>query len=205
MKIRRARESDSKELWSWRNDPQTRKNSTNKDEISWEAHSDWYASSLDNKAREIFIGLDDKTDEPIGMVRFDGNDAKATSDVSINLNPDWRGKKVSTTLLASAIKEYQEGRAYILIANIHPHNTASIKCFEQCGFAQEEETAELLTFKNRQGIIDAIEGVRSANNVNWMDLMRLAFRRAPKEAGDIVRRINSDDGKIADLLKRLGD
>jgi hypothetical protein len=38
-----------------------------------------------------------------------------------------------------------------------------------------------------------------------MDLLRLAFTSAPKEAGEIVRRINTDDNKISDLLKQLGE
>jgi hypothetical protein len=38
-----------------------------------------------------------------------------------------------------------------------------------------------------------------------MDLIRLAFRVAPKEANEIVGKINTGDGQIANLLKRLGE
>jgi methionyl-tRNA formyltransferase len=51
--------------------------------------------------------------------------------------------------------------------------------------------------------IDEIEKVRTANNVNWMDLLRLAFKVAPDEAKKLVRRINADDHKISELLARL--
>ena len=54
-------------------------------------------------------------------------------------------------------------------------------------------------------LIDEIERVRTANNVNWMDLLRLAFREAPEEAKQLVKRINSDDRKIADLFSKLGE
>jgi hypothetical protein len=54
-------------------------------------------------------------------------------------------------------------------------------------------------------LIDEIERVRTANNVNWMDLLRLAFREAPDEAKQLVKRINSDDRKIADLFSKLGE
>ncbi len=54
-------------------------------------------------------------------------------------------------------------------------------------------------------IIDEIENVRKANNVNWMDLLRLAFSESPNEAKKIIRRINSDDNRISDLFKRLGE
>lgn len=54
-------------------------------------------------------------------------------------------------------------------------------------------------------LIDEIETVRRSNNLNWMDLLRLAFVEAPNEAKKIVRRINSDDNKISELFKKLGE
>jgi hypothetical protein len=54
-------------------------------------------------------------------------------------------------------------------------------------------------------IIDEIERVRQANNINWMDLLRLAFTQSPIEAKKLVRRINADDNRISELFKKLGD
>jgi len=34
----------------------------------------------------------------------------------------------------------------------------------------------------RLKIIDKIEGIRKKNNVNWMNVLRLAFKYAPREA-----------------------
>ena len=53
-------------------------------------------------------------------------------------------------------------------------------------------------------IIDKVEKIRSKNNVNWMDILRVAFKYAPTEAVKIMNQINSDDKKISKLLKRLG-
>ena len=36
-------------------------------------------------------------------------------------------------------------------------------------------------------IIDEIEKVRTRNNVNWMDVLRLAFKHSPEEAKKIYR------------------
>ena len=52
-------------------------------------------------------------------------------------------------------------------------------------------------------IINKIEKIRSKNNVNWMDILRVAFKYAPTEAAKIMKQINSDDKKISKLLKRL--
>jgi len=54
-----------------------------------------------------------------------------------------------------------------------------------------------------QEIIDEIEKVRSKNNINWMNILRLAFKYAPDEARQIVKKINSDDQTINKLLKKL--
>ena len=44
-------------------------------------------------------------------------------------------------------------------------------------------------------IIDKIEKIRSKNNVNWMDILRLAFKLDPKNASKIMKKINYDDKK----------
>ena len=54
-------------------------------------------------------------------------------------------------------------------------------------------------------IIDEIEKVRTRNNVNWMDVLRLAFTHAPEEAKDLMKKINTADDEISKLLKRLLD
>ena len=53
-------------------------------------------------------------------------------------------------------------------------------------------------------IIKKIEKVRSKNNVNWMDVLRLGFRYSPDEARKLIKKINSQDKTISNLLKQLG-
>ncbi len=52
-------------------------------------------------------------------------------------------------------------------------------------------------------IIDQIEAVRSKNNKNWMDLLRLAFKHAPEEAAEIMAGIYRDDSQISALVAKL--
>ncbi|MDB4587516.1 hypothetical protein N9098_00115 [bacterium] len=54
-------------------------------------------------------------------------------------------------------------------------------------------------------IIDAVEEVRSKNNKNWMDILRVAFKHAPEEARPILAEINKSDGKISMLLDKLAN
>jgi hypothetical protein len=53
-------------------------------------------------------------------------------------------------------------------------------------------------------IISKIEKIRSKNNVNWMNILRLSFKLDPKNASKIMRKINYDDKKISNLLNKLG-
>ena len=54
-------------------------------------------------------------------------------------------------------------------------------------------------------IIDKIEKVRTKNNSNWMDILRLAFKSSPKEAIKIMMQINEKDKKISSLLAKLNE
>ena len=57
--------------------------------------------------------------------------------------------------------------------------------------------------KNYNKIINQIQKIRSKNNVNWMNILKLAFKYAPKEAGKLMKKINSDDKKISNLVNKL--
>ena len=52
-------------------------------------------------------------------------------------------------------------------------------------------------------IIKKIENIRKKNNVNWMNLLRLAFNESPKKAASIMAKIYQDDAKISHLVKQL--
>ena len=57
--------------------------------------------------------------------------------------------------------------------------------------------------KKYNKIIDQIQKIRSKNNVNWMNILRLAMRYSPKETKKILKNINSQDEKISNLLKKI--
>ena len=56
---------------------------------------------------------------------------------------------------------------------------------------------------NNQKKISKIQKIRSKNNINWMDILRLAFKHDPKGASRILKKINTDDKKISSLVKKL--
>jgi len=48
--------------------------------------------------------------------------------------------------------------------------------------------------------IDKIEKARKQNNVNWMDVLRLALRHAPDQTIKLMKIINAKDKKISSLF-----
>ena len=52
-------------------------------------------------------------------------------------------------------------------------------------------------------IIDEIEKIRTKNNVNWMDVLRLAFIHAPNDAKKLMKKINEEDNRISELFEKL--
>jgi hypothetical protein len=62
---------------------------------------------------------------------------------------------------------------------------------------------KIKTKKELLKIIDKIEKVRSKNNMNWMDLVRLSINHAPRETTLLLRKINKKDNQIAKLFKKI--
>tara|TARA_Y100000591_G_C21357049_1_gene462136 strand:- start:11 stop:214 length:204 start_codon:yes stop_codon:yes gene_type:complete len=52
-------------------------------------------------------------------------------------------------------------------------------------------------------IIDKIEKTRSVNNINWMNILRIAIKNDPKKTISVMKKINSKDKKISNLLGKL--
>ena len=59
--------------------------------------------------------------------------------------------------------------------------------------------------KKHSKSINKIQLLRKKNNLNWMNILRLAFKLDPKKASKIMKRINHDDKKISHLLNKLSD
>lgn len=52
-------------------------------------------------------------------------------------------------------------------------------------------------------IVDKIQEIRSKNNINWMNLLKLALRLDPKKTSQILSKIYQDDQKISKLVSKL--
>ncbi len=145
INARKATPEDSKDLFNWRNDVQTRAMSHTSEAIAWEDHSDWFSASLERDNRSLVIC--EKKEIPVAVVRFDVSGDRAL--ISINLAPDMRGKGLATPCLKSAIAffEAQVSGIKTLDAEIKPENEASRRSFEATGFTQTGTSHSILHYE----------------------------------------------------------
>ena len=57
--------------------------------------------------------------------------------------------------------------------------------------------------KQNLKIISQIEKSRSKNNINWMNILRIALKSSPKNTIKILKKINQQDNKISNFLKKF--
>ncbi len=132
LALTRATPEDCECLWRWRNDAETRANSLNSKDIAWEVHKAWFGKALQDPARIIFVARVGEV--AVGMCRFDiGAEA---AEASIALDPAMRGRGLAVPLLSRAVACFREDTHLPLLATVKAHNTASMRCFERCGFVR---------------------------------------------------------------------
>ena len=138
MKITKASNNDSLDIFQWRNDPLTRQNSINTDPVSLKDHNQWFNEVLNSRNTELLIGIKDSI--KVGVCRFSLNNLSNSVEVSINLNPLMRGKRISKKLLEESINYYLKTNKVMLTATIRIDNIPSIKIFEELNFIKIKST-----------------------------------------------------------------
>lgn len=132
MLVRKAKLSDLREIFNWRNDEHTRKMSLNSKYINFEEHKEWFTDSLKNELYKIYIG--ELGTKKIGICIFYNIKTKNLSEVSINFNPYYRGKGYSKQFLRKSISLYRKNFNTDVIAKIKSKNLISISIFKNIGF-----------------------------------------------------------------------
>lgn len=126
--LRRATGDDGALLFRWANDRETRRNSLSHEPISWETHIAWLARRLADPGTKLLIAELDG--HPVGTVRFD-LDAEVV--ISLTVAPERRGKGLATPIILAACALIDRD----VIAEVLPHNEASIRAFLRAGFVRE--------------------------------------------------------------------
>ena len=134
---------DSKEILLWRNDRVSRENFKNQDIVSQKEHQVWLEKKLNSSSSSlIMFGRDEIK---IGIVRLDIE--QEYIDVSINLNPNERGKKLGKKMLKTSERYLNESlKEKKLRAEILKRNIPSQKVFERAGYKLESTKSNMLIY-----------------------------------------------------------
>lgn len=140
LELKRAQKDDCDLLYRWYKDEETRKASFNSEAVSYDSHRDWFARSLADTGRFIYIAEDENKNK-IGMVRLDKIN-EAAAELSINIAPEQRGKGYGKSLIDQACLAYPLAAGAILfVAQVKKYNAASVRTFEKAGFRKIIEYA----------------------------------------------------------------
>ena len=210
LKIRQANIKDSKYIYELRNDLLSRKYSLNSKQIDYKEHLIWFKKKLNNKKNKIFIIYKDLSKKKkISYVRFDKNNL--FTKVSIAIDRKFRKKGLSYNILNLA--EQKLNKDVLLLAEVNKKYMPSLKLFKKLNYVAVERKNNFITFakifrkKNKANnylkVIGEIENTRKGNNINWMDILRIAFSHSPKDTSNVFSRIFNSDKKINYLSKKL--
>tara|TARA_S200000501_G_scaffold304838_1_gene293031 strand:+ start:1646 stop:2098 length:453 start_codon:yes stop_codon:yes gene_type:complete len=136
---------DSKEIFSWRNDPITRKSFFNNNIVKRKEHEDWFNKMMKSDKSILIIHLIEK--DKIGVVRFDVKNKE--THVSINTNPKFRNKGFASKMLLESESYLSSNKRFpkVLVANIIKNNLSSIKVFKKAKYKLQSTEFEHFVYK----------------------------------------------------------
>jgi RimJ/RimL family protein N-acetyltransferase len=137
LRLRRAAEGDSRTIWSWANDPETRAHSFSTEPIPWEKHIAWYAALMADQSRRLLIAVDED-DNSVGQLRLDRKGSEAL--LSFSISPAFRGRGFASALLeAGAAYAFGNLQLSVVNAYVKPENVRSRRAFEKAGYRHRGE------------------------------------------------------------------
>ena len=202
IQIVKATLKDSKFFYNLRNLKRNRRYSENTDYIPYRHHSQWFKKTLKESNYNFFLVKIKKV--RIGYVRFNIK-SKKNYFVSIVIKENYLKKGIGTFAL-NVLESRNDGVNYL--AKVNSTNYKSINFFKKNGYTVYKKlNKKFLLMKKKPSkkneIIDKIEKIRSNNNSNWMNILRIAYKFSPLETSKIMKKIYNQDKNISKLTKLL--
>ena len=201
--IKKTVKEDSKLFYQLRNDKLNRRFFFNSKKIEFDEHKKWFENNYSKNY--YFTCFYNK--KKIGYIR--GDSLNDTISISITIDKKFRKKNIATKCFELFEKKIKVNS--ILFAKVLNKNTNSSQFFEKNKFNLLKKDRKILTYykihhKDYEKYLSAIgkiENIRKGNNINWMNILRVAFTNSPIEASKIFKKIYSDDKTISYLSKKL--
>lgn len=137
IRIRGARQSDARSVFSWRNDPWIIALGASGRSVSWEEHRQWFEETLESSDRALFIA-ESEEGEGMGTLRLERiNEAEVVLTIYLleAFVGHGRGPVAICRGVELALETWSEVR--VIRAEIRAENERSRKAFARCGFVEE--------------------------------------------------------------------
>ena len=134
LKLRQVNIGDKRNLFDWRNDVLTRKNSLNTEMVEWKNHCRWFENIV--ASHKLFFLLEDNH-VPVGQVRIDVIDGIGV--VNYSIAPDKRGLGYGKNILKLCeFRLREQNMNFLLRGVVKRNNIASRKIFLSLNYTEQE-------------------------------------------------------------------
>jgi UDP-2,4-diacetamido-2,4,6-trideoxy-beta-L-altropyranose hydrolase len=142
LRLRRAREDDSRLLWEWANDPAVRAAAFSTAPIPWEQHKVWFAGKMfagkmNDRSCDILIAEND-AGRGVGQFRVDWRSA-LEGEIDVSVTAEFRGTGYGAVLIELGVGNILAERGERLHAFVKTENQPSQSAFERAGFISAGE------------------------------------------------------------------
>jgi UDP-2,4-diacetamido-2,4,6-trideoxy-beta-L-altropyranose hydrolase len=127
LRLRPATANDCRQAFNWRNAPNVRDVSHNREPIEWESHVRWFSKMLSGSSRRLFVAI--VGDRDVGHIRLDSGDDG--EEVSFYLDPRLNGLGLGSRMLAAVEQYVLMG---LIVGTVVDGNDASHRLFEKTGY-----------------------------------------------------------------------
>ena len=134
-------------LFQWANDPDVRNFAFRSEPIQLDDHKLWFENKLNSNSCSIYIL--EKDSIPVGQIRFDKSAEDKDYKIDYSISKEYRGQGLGNKIIQFGVNEHKKEMesGYCYLAEVKKDNTASQKCFENCGFRLIETTSSYFIYK----------------------------------------------------------
>jgi len=202
--IKKISKLDLNFTFKLRNNALIRKKFFSSNITSIKEHRKWFEKNINDKGNLFLIIKKDKS--KIGFIRYEKKEFYY--DISISIIPRYQSINIGSRALKSSEEILKKG---MIISRIKKNNRNSIKFFLKNDYSILKKNKHLILYKvldqkninNNNKLIDKIELIRKKNNVNWMNILRIAYQSSPHKTKVVFKNIFKDDKSINNISKKL--
>jgi RimJ/RimL family protein N-acetyltransferase len=134
VRLRAATLADAAQLYRWRVDAETVRQSIAPPPASVDEHRGWLERQLRDPRVALYVAHDEERRADVGAVRIDRR-SDDEAEISITVDPAHRGRGYSHELIACGVHAAGVPR---IVARVKPDNLRSLRAFRALGFAGDD-------------------------------------------------------------------